>query len=315
MANEEYEKAWEDDESNRTIERFEDTYDSDSDFEDEEKHDDEGGNDPPVEEDPRRWAWVSVVRPGVPSPRVLSAGTARTKTSRVDQRYEPEKEPRRCKTEGGRRKNREKGGREVSTAVSSFSRDPDVFGAPRMSSHNKPKSKPYVSVRGNKLNIVDKHAYMRKTRKLRNRVRRAKSTIQNRLHPAVDRLIVSRRGGSTAGRTKRKKRTQQRGTRPMRIDLDDSIHFNRGFGAPELVHAAPLVRSHEDDKVADVVGGDELLEMLREDEPAISVLTTKANASAQRNTSLDSARALSPSQRRAAKASASRRFRFVENIP
>lgn len=148
--------------------------------------------------------------------------------------------------------------------------DPDVFGKPR---DFKRIAAPPVDARGKKLDLTARRQYARQKQKLKDRLRTVRSTVSNRLHPAVDRKIRSRKKG--------RRNSKQRVKSELGILLTDSIHRRRGeeFDKPVLIDVVPVKVPSRDDAESDVIN---------------EIILTRPPP-------------LSPTQRRAASASASRR--------
>lgn len=149
-------------------------------------------------------------------------------------------------------------------------KDPAVFGEPRML---RPKGRVYRDERGAKLNLVEKHARRRTQRKLRDRIRSAKSTINNRLHPSIDRKFVTRK--------KSHRRGSKKSSLSLEIQLNDSMFRHDRFALPEALDDVVSVKG----EVSPIEEGDE--------DHEVTLMPVS----------------LSPTQRRAASASAMRRSR------
>ena len=147
--------------------------------------------------------------------------------------------------------------------------DPDVFGEPRNFGR---KAAPPVDSRGRKLGLTDRRQYVRQKKKMRDRLRSVRSTLNNRLHPAVDRKFATRKRGE-----RRKQRVGVVKSRLGPIKMTKSIRGEE-FKKPVLVDVAPVrIPSRDEEK-------DASYEIILTEPPP-----------------------LSPTQRRAASASASRR--------
>ena len=111
--------------------------------------------------------------------------------------------------------------------------DPDVFGEPR--DFNR-KAAPPVDARGKKLGLTARRQYIKQKKKMKNRLRTVRSTLNNRLHPAVDRKLQMRRRKGRRNSKQRVKSSQ------LGILLTESVHRRRGeeFDKPVLIDVDPV---------------------------------------------------------------------------